>query len=138
MSLAEWLSPSSWIAGAVNAVGGKLVDSVLAWHKDRLTAENNSERIKADLASQEIDLQRREAELQSRLRIAQIGKWYEPEHIAAYGLVIYLLKVYLWDAAFHLGSTDAVRGDVGEWGVMVMAFLFGKRGIENVVRIMKG
>lgn len=137
MSIADWLSPSSWVASAVNAVGGKLADSILGWHKDKLAAENNSERIKADLAQRELAVQQTEAQAQAQLKIAEIGHWYEPEKLFAYVLVVYFAKVYLWDAAFHLGSSDAVRGDAAEWAGMIMLFYFGKRGIENVVRIIK-
>jgi hypothetical protein len=42
-----------------------------------------------------------------------------------------------FDAAFGLGSTDAVKGNVGDWAGLIVTFYFGKRGIENVVRIMK-
>jgi len=34
------------------------------------------------------------------------------------------------------GSTDAVTGEVAHWAGAIMAFYFGKRGIENVARIV--
>jgi hypothetical protein len=33
-------------------------------------------------------------------------------------------KVHTWDAALHLGSTDAIKGDIATWDGWVMAFLF--------------
>lgn len=39
-------------------------------------------------------------------------------------LMFYYGKVHTWDAALHLGSTDAIRGDVATWDMWVMAFLF--------------
>jgi hypothetical protein len=37
-----------------------------------------------------------------------------------------------------LGSTPSLKGLVGEWAGLIILYLFGKRGIENVARIMKG
>jgi len=34
-------------------------------------------------------------------------------------------------------TTDPLTGDAIGWASMVMAFYFGKRGIENVARILK-
>lgn len=137
MSIADWFSPSSWIASAVNAVGGKVADTVLGWHKDTLTAENNSERIKADLAQKQIAAETAEDQARAQLKIAEIGHWYEPEKLFAYVLLFYFAKVFIYDAALGLGSTDPVRGAVGDWAGLIVAFYFGKRGIENVVRIIK-
>lgn len=39
-------------------------------------------------------------------------------------LAIYYAKIHVWDAAFHLGTTDAIKGDVATWDMWVMAFLF--------------
>ena len=36
-----------------------------------------------------------------------------------------------------MGVTSAVKGAVGEWMGMVIMFLVGKRGAENVARILK-
>ncbi len=132
-----WFSPSSWIASAIGAIGGKVADAVLGWHKDSLNAANTSERTKADLAQRELAVQQTETQVQAQLKIAEIGHWYEPEKLFAYALLFYFSKVYVWDAALHLGSTDAVRGDTAQWAGMIMMFYFGKRGIENVARIIK-
>jgi len=40
------------------------------------------------------------------------------------------------DKVLALGSTDAVAGSVADWAGAIMAFYFGKRGIENVARIV--
>ncbi len=45
-------------------------------------------------------------------------------------------KALLWDKVLALGSTDAVTGEVAHWAGAIMAFYFGKRGIENVARIV--
>src|SRR5215211_7125043 len=113
---------ASWIPG----IGKTLVDG----YKAKLTATNTSETIHADLASRELAVQTRELELQTQLRIAQIGHWYEPEHVASYIFVVYIGKVVVWDVMLGLGSTPAIHGDVGTWLGWIAAFLFGKRGLE--------
>lgn len=55
-------------------------------------------------------------------------------------MVIYFGKVVLWDKVLGPltgGSTDALTGEAATWAGMIMLFYFGKRGIENVARILK-
>ena len=125
-----WLSILSFL-------GGPVVSGLIKAYQSKLAAGNTSERIAADVASTEIATQRAEIEAQTQLKIAQIGHWYEPEKLFAYSLWFYFTKVFIYDAALGLGTTDAVRGDVAAWGALVIAFYFGKRGIENVARILK-
>jgi hypothetical protein len=124
------------IATLLPGIGKTLVDG----YKARLDATNTRAHIDADLATRELAVQQREAELQTELRKAQIGRWYEPEHLFGYVMAIYFGKVVLWDKVLgHLtgGTTDPLGGDVATWAGMIMLFYFGKRGFENVARILK-
>jgi hypothetical protein len=123
-----------WLASFITA---PIIQGFIDGYKAKLDAGNNSERIAADLAGRELAVQQAEIQAQTQLRIAQIGKWYEPEHLASYVFVAYLGKVVVWDVMLGLGTTDAIKGNVGEWLGMIAIFLFGKRGIENVARILK-
>lgn len=118
-------------------LGGPVVKGLIDGYKAKLEAGNTSEHIAADLAARELDVQAREIEAQKQLRIAEIGKWYEPDHLASYIFVLYLAKVVVWDVMFGWGTTPAIKGAVGDWLALIAAFLFGKRGIENVARIIK-
>ena len=118
-------------------IGGPIVNALLDGYRARLDAGNTSERIAADLAARELAVQQAEIAAQSQLRIAQIGRWHEPEHLAAYIFVAYLGKVVVWDSMLGLGATPAIKGAVGEWLALIAMFLFGKRTIENVARIIK-
>jgi hypothetical protein len=127
----------TWLA---NFLSGPLLRGALDAYNAKLKAGNTSERIAADVATRELVVQQREIEVEGQLRIAQIGKWYEPEHLFGYTMVVYFAKVVLWDKVFGSithGNTDAITGDVGSWAGLIMLFYFGKRGIENVVRILK-
>jgi len=109
----------------------KFTSSDLTLRIDKL-----SERIIKDLALRELDVQAREIEAQSALKIAEIGRWYEPEKLFAYVTLVFYGKVLIWDKVLALGSTDAVTGEVAHWAGAIMAFYFAKRGIENVARIV--
>jgi small basic protein len=113
-------------------------DALLGGYRAKLDAGNTSERIAADLAQRELDVQKREIEVRGENRRAMIGHWWEPEQLCAYIFVMYLGKVVVWDTMLGLGSTLPIKGSVGEWMAMIAIALFGKRGIENVAVIMKG
>jgi len=123
-------------------IGGPIVKGLIDAYKAKLDAGNTSEHIAADLAARELAVQQREIEVQGQLRIAEIGKWYEPTHLFAYIMVIYFAKAVLVDKviASIVGadwSTDPLKGDIATWAGMIMAFYVGKRGVENVARILK-
>lgn len=125
----------SWLASFLSA---PIVNGVIDGYKAKLAAGNDKDRIAVDLAARELEVQRVEIEAQNTLRIAQIGKWYEPEKLFAYIIVIYFAKVIIWDKVFGWGTTDPINGMVAEWAMMVMMFYFGKRGVENVAKIVAG
>jgi hypothetical protein len=116
----------SWLASLIS---GPIIKGALEAYNAKLKAGNTTDKIAADLAL-------RELEAQSALKIAEIGRWYEPEKLFAYVTLLFYGKVLLWDKVLSLGSTDAVTGEVAHWAGAIMAFYFGKRGIENVARIV--
>lgn len=121
----------------LNFFGGPVVKGAVDAYKAKLEAGNNADRIAADIAGKELLLEQREAELQTQWKIATIGRWYEPDHLFGYIAVIYVGKVVLIDKVLAWGSTDPIKGDVGVWFGWIMAFWLGKRGFENVARILK-
>ena len=121
----------------LNFFGGPIVKGVVDAYKAKLDAGNTQEKIAAELAAKELEVQSREIEAQGKLRIALIGNWYEPVQLLGYIMVIYVGKVIVWDKVLGLGTTDPITGAVGEWAGMIIMFLVGKRGIENVARILR-
>lgn len=106
-------------------------------YKAKLAAGNNSDRMAADLAGKELVLQQRELELQTQLRIAQLGRWYEPEKIMGYTVAIYFAKLLIVDKVMGWGVTDPLAGWADTTANLIVVAYFGKRGIENVARILK-
>ncbi len=123
-------------AAVLSFIGGPIVNGAIKAYTAKLAAGNTTDKIAADLAVRELDVQVAEVQAQSALKIAEVGHWYEPEKLFAYVTLIFYAKCLIWDKVLGLGSTDAVRGEIAEWAGYVMAFYFGKRGIENVARIV--
>lgn len=127
----------------LNFFGGPVIKGAVDAYKAKLEAGNNADRIAADLAGRELDVQRRETEVQNEYKLALIGHWYEPTNLFGYMMVIYFGKAILWDKVISpillgvAGHTDSIQGNLAEWAGMIMIFFVGKRGIENVARIIK-
>lgn len=124
----------------IGAILKPIIDGLLAGYKAKLENQTSREAIAADLAQRELQVQQTELAAQAQLKVAQIGHWYEPEKLFAYIIVIYFGKIVLWDkvlAHWTGGVTDPLTGAAAEWAGLIMAFYFGKRGIENVARILK-
>lgn len=127
------------IANAVlGFVGGPIVKGFVDGYKAKLESSGREDLVRERLAVRELEVQQREAELQGEYKRALIGHWYEPANLAAYVFVAYFAKVVVWDVMLGLGVTDPIRGNVGEWMALIAAFLFGKRGAENVAMIVSG
>ena len=116
---------------------GPIINGILQGYQAKLKANNTTEKIDADLAVRELAVQEAETQARAQLKVAEIGHPFEPEKLFAYVTLFFYAKVLIWDAALHLGSTDAVKGSVGDWAALVMAFYFGQRTFQNVARIIK-
>lgn len=130
----------AWLSPILSFLGGPIVNGLIGAYKEKLAAGNTSERIAADLADRELQVQQRELEVHAQLKTAEIGKWYEPDHLFGYIMVIYFFTIVVWDKV--LGdwthhSTDPLGGDSATWAGMIMAFYVGMRGAQNLARILK-
>jgi hypothetical protein len=125
------------LAAILSWLSGPFVGAALKAYTAKLDAGNTAERIAADLAARELAVQQRETEVHAEYKRALIGHWYEPVNLLAYIIVAYIGKVVVWDTMLGLGTTPAIKGDVAAWMGMVMLFLVGKRGFENVASILR-
>lgn len=124
----------TWLASFVS---GPLLGQALEAYKAKLSAGNTADNISADLAKREIEVQQRELELQTQYRIAEFGRWYEPDKLMGYTVAIYFAKLLLWDKVFKLGVTDGLEGFAATTAGLIVAFYFAKRGFENIARIIR-
>lgn len=119
-------------------LGGPFAKAAVDAYRAKLTAQNTSEKIAADLAARELSIEQRERELATEVVIAEQGRWYTalPRPLFAFAFIVYVWKVVVWDKVLGLGSTDPLSGDVAQWAMIVLTAYFGGRSLEKVARIL--
>jgi len=118
--------------------GGPFAKAAVDAYRAKLTAENTSEKIAADLAARELLVEQRERELAAQVVIAEQGRWYTalPRPLFALAFIIYVWKVVVFDKVLGWGTTDPLSGDVAQWAMIVLTAYFGGRSLEKVARIL--
>lgn len=124
----------TWLASLIT---GPLLNKALDAYKAKLSAGNDADKIAADLATRELAVQQREIEVQSEYRIASLGRWYEPDKLMGYAVAVYVAKLLIYDKVLGLGSTDPLGGWIETTANLIVGFYFGKRTVENALRIFK-
>lgn len=125
-----------WMA-ILSFIGGPVIKGLIDAYQAKLKAGNVSERIAADTASSEIAAQTAETNAIMQYRIAEIGHWYEPDKIMGYCVALLLAKLIVWDTCLGLGTTSLHDGWLVNTSNIIVMFYFGKRGFENVAKILK-
>jgi len=122
-----------------NLLGGPFARAAVDAYRAKLTAENASQKVAADLAARELAVEAREQELRVALLVAEQGnwvtRWVRPVWAAPF--VIYTWKVVIYDKVLALGTTDPLGGLVATLAVTIAGAYFGGRTLENVARIIK-
>lgn len=121
----------------ISFLGGPVIKGLIDAYQAKLKAGNVSERIAADTATSEIAAQTAETQAITQYRIAEIGHWYEPDKIMGYLVALLLGKLIAWDIVLDLGTTNLHDGFVLNTSNLIIMFYFGKRGFENVAKILK-
>lgn len=121
-----------------NLLGGPFARAAVDAYRAKLSADNTTEKITADLAARELDVEQRERELATETVIAEQGRWYTalPRPLFALAFIIYIWKVVVWDKVLGWGTTDPLTGDVSQWAMIVLTAYFGGRSLEKVARII--
>jgi hypothetical protein len=114
-----------------------VIKGLIDAYNARLKAGNVDNRIAADLAAAEIAAQASETNAILQYRIAELGRWYEPDKLMGYFVALYFGKLLVWDKVLGLGTTDPLAGFASVTSNLVVSFYFAKRGFENVARIIK-
>lgn len=119
-------------------IGGPFAKAALEAYRAKLSAENTSEKIAADLAAREFQVEERERDLAAQVAIAEQGRWFTalPRPLFAFAFIIYLWKVVVWDKVLGWGATDALSGEVAQWATIVLTAYFGGRSLEKVAKIL--
>lgn len=118
-------------------ISGPLLNNLTLAYKAKLQQGTDQEKLATDLAARELQVQQAETAVQTQYRIAEIGHWYEPDKIMGYTVAFLFAKIVVWDICLGWGSTDLHPGFVTTTSAVIISFYFGKRGIENVAKILK-
>jgi hypothetical protein len=121
----------------ISFLGGPVVKALIDAYQAKLKAGNVESKIAADVAGTEIGAQVAETNALTQYRIAEIGRWYEPDKLMGYCVAAYFAKLLVWDKVLGLGTTDGLQGFAAVTANLVVSFYFAKRGFENVARILK-
>lgn len=124
----------TWLASFLS--GPLLKSGVDVW-KAKIQASTDQDKLAVDLASRELIVQQREAELQTQYRIAELGHWSEPDKIMGYCVAIYFGKLLVWDKVLGLGTTDPLAGFAATTANLIVSFYFLRRTFTNVAQILK-
>lgn len=127
----------SFLTPLLNSVFGQFFGSFVEGYKAKLASENTAESIAANLAARELAVQQTEVQAQAQLRIAEVGHFWEADKLFEYTMWVFFSYALIWCNMLHYATYVPLTGDVLQWSGMIMLFLFGKRGFENVARILK-
>src|SRR6185369_882251 len=121
----------------IGFIGGPVIKGLIDAYQAKLKAGNVESKIASDLAASEIAAQTSEQQEITKIRIAEIGHWAEPDKLISYCVVVYFAKLLVWDKVLGLGTTDPLAGFASTTANLVISFYFAKRGFENIARIIK-
>lgn len=121
----------------ISFLGGPVIKGLIDAYNAHLKAATDDKAIAADLAGKEIATQQVEIQAQTQYRIAELGRWHEPDKIMGYCVACYFGKLLIWDKVLGLGSTDPLAGFAATTANLIVMFYFAKRGFENIARIWK-
>jgi hypothetical protein len=125
-----------WLGSLIT---GPIIQAAIDLYKAKLQAGNDADKIAADLAAKDLELQGRERELNVQQNRNDDGRWWTaaPRAVVCWSFAIYVAKVVVWDQVFGWGVTLPLKGDIAAWGGSVMVMWFGGRTIEKVARIWR-
>ncbi len=139
----EWILGKLLATPVIGALLTPIINGLLTAQKQKLDAAGSHEARVAEITQQQFALDRREAEINASVVIAEQGnwitRWVRPAFAAPF--IIFTWKVVVWDkvlGSWTNGNTDPL--DPKMWGVfmaVVIAF-FGGRTAEKVADKITG
>lgn len=127
------------VLGFVQSVlTGPIVGGLVDAYKARLTSGTTQDQMLADLAGRELTVEQRERELSVQQNIVDEGRWWTaaPRALVMWAMAIFVVKCVVWDTVLGLGSTPALKGQVGDAFSAIIIMWFGGRTLEKVSKII--
>lgn len=137
----EWLFAKLLAAPVIGAILGPIVNGLLTAQKQKLDAAGSTEARKVEIAQQAMSLDKREAEVNASIIIAEQGHWVTRSIRPLLGLAAAVLtwKILVWDLAlgeWTRGRTDKLS-EQAFWllTTIVIAYMGGRTAEKIADRI---
>jgi hypothetical protein len=125
-----------------NFLSGTAVSALLKGYGMKLEAQGSHEAKVVELTQKAVDLEIREKEINRDLKGQIRDRWYAPENLMAYLILIpYWAKVITLDNTIgsfldYPWSTNALRGETAEFMAILTAFWLGAKTVKSVASIL--
>lgn len=134
-----------WILGKlgssfIGAILGPIINGFLTAQKQKLEAAGSHEARSVELSQQALALERREAELNASVVIAEQGNWVtrSVRPVWALPFILFTWKVVVWDKLLGWGTTDPLDPKMWSVFLLMVGAYFGGRSAEKVATTIAG
>lgn len=120
-----------WLAPLVPGLAKSAIDA----YSKKLDSENTAEKIAADLAAKQADIDLQRQQLEQAVLTSEEGKWGPWVRWGfAFPFVLFNAKAIVWDRMLHMGYTDQLSPELLALEQIVIAAYFGHSAITIVGR----
>lgn len=118
-----------WIAKLLSSVlSSNLLQVFSQAFVEKLKAQNNSEKIAADL-------QGVQDSLAAQTVIAEESKWFPFVRWGfAFPFMVYDCKILIWDRVLSMGHTDGLSTELWQIQMIIITAYFGHSGVEKLAK----
>ena len=131
----EWLA-KLLVGSALSPV----INAILGWQKQKLDAAGSHEARVAEIAQKALEVDRREAELNAQVLVAEQGNWVTRSVRPVWSLpfILFTWKVIVWDKLLGWGATDPLDPKMWSVFMLMVGAYFGGRSAEKVATTVAG
>lgn len=138
-----WIAEKLIAAPVIGAILGPIINGLLTAQKQKLDAVGSHEARVTELAQQELALDKREAEVNASIIIAEQGNWVTRSIRPIFGLAAAILtwKILVWDLAlgqWTQGSTDKLSPQAFWLLTTIVIAYMGGRSAEKIADKIAG
>ena len=136
----EWLLGKFLAAPVIGAILSPIINGLLTVQKQKLDAIGSHEARVAELAQQAVALERREAEVNAQVVIAEQGNWMTRwvRPVWAMPFIAFTWKVVVWDKMLGWGATDPLDPKMWSVFMLMVGAYYGGRSAEKVATTIAG
>lgn len=125
------------IGTILKAILGPLLQTYLTAQKQKLDAAGSHDARVAEVATKALELDKREAEINAQIVLAEQGNWFTriPRPIMGCSVAILVAKIIVWDLALGQwtgGHTDKLSPQAFWIVTTIIIAYFGSRSVEKV------